>query len=324
MLEDEIAALDTNWSTFPAEEQVAFALARRLTLEPHLLSDEDISQCKRYYSDLQVLEIVLSVAGNNAINRWKEGVGVPQSSSGGNFGAPNRDSSDQHAHSYLTDTSAPYLTAISKTVYLPDASNAAVATKTVDGKRPNGGDVKKKLEEAIKRTARLPLVSNERAKEILGELSPAGITPSWIRLLLNFPVAGKRQVVSLLSAETDLQLSPLVRAQISWVVAIQNGAWYSLGDAQKRLEDLGQTKEQIDALVYLEDAGKSDKLTPKDRALLVVAKKLAASPVVLTDLQVDQALELSSAQEVVQTVHYTAMRSMFDRFTEAAALTSDR
>ena len=104
MLDDAIAALDTDWSKFPAEEQAAFALARCLTLEPHLLSDEDVAECKKHYSDLQVLEIVLSVAGNNAINRWKEGVGVPQSTSGGNFGASN--ASDQHAHSYLTDTSA--------------------------------------------------------------------------------------------------------------------------------------------------------------------------------------------------------------------------
>jgi alkylhydroperoxidase family enzyme len=322
MLEDEIAALDTDWTTFPVEEQAAFALARRLTLEPNLLSDEDIAQCKKYYSDLQVLEMVLSVAGNNAINRWKEGVGVPQSTSGGNFGAPN--ASDQHAHSYLTDTSTPYLTAISKTVYLPDPLRAPVAVKTVAAKRPRGDDVNRKLEEVVKRTARLPLINNERAKELLGENAPAGAVPNWMRLLLNFPVAGKRQVASLLTAETDLQLSPLIRAQMSWVIALQNGSWYSLGEAQKRLKDMGQTKEQIDALTHLDEGSGADKLAPRDRALLIVAKNLAASPVVLTDMQVDQAIKLSSAQDVVQTVHYSAMRSMFDRFTEAAALASDR
>lgn len=322
MLEDAIAALDTDWSKFPVEEQAAFALARRLTLEPNLLSDEDISACKKHYSDLQVLEIILSVAGNNAINRWKEGVGVPQSTSGGNFGAAN--ASDQHAHSYLTDTSAPYLTAISKTVYLSDPLHAVDAAQTVAVKRPSGSDVATKLQEASKRPPRLPLVSNERAKEILGELAPSGAVPNWMRLLLNFPIAGKRQVASLVTAETDLQLSPLVRAQMSWVIAQQNGAWYSLGEAQNRLKDLGQTNEQIDALSNLEDASGNDKLSPKDRALLIVAKNLAASPVVLTDRQVDQALKLSSARDVVQTVHYTAMRSMFDRFTEAAALATDR
>jgi alkylhydroperoxidase family enzyme len=321
MLEDAIAALDSDWSKFPIEEQAAFALARRLTLEPNLLSDEDITECKKHYSDLQVLEIVLSVAGNNAINRWKEGVGVPQSTSGGNFGTPN--ATDQHAHSYLTDTSAPYLTAISKTVYLSEPLHGADATQTVACKRPSGDGIVSKLQEAAKRTPRLPLVSNERAKELLGELSPVGATPNWMRLLLNFSIAGKRQVASLVSSETELQLSPLLRAQMSWVIALQNGAWYSLGEAQKRLQDLGQTKEQIDALANLGDVAGNDKLSHGDRALLIVAKNLAASPVVLTDRQVEQALKLSSAKDVVQTVHYTAMRSMFDRFTEAAALTSE-
>ena len=216
------------------------------------------------------------------------------------------------------------LTAISKTVYLSDPLHAADAAKTVAGKRPSGGDVASKLQEAVKRTPRLPLVSDERVKEILGDLAPAGAAPNWMRLLLNFPVAGKRQVASLVTAETDLQLSPLVRAQMSWVIALQNGAWYSLGEAQKRLKDLGQSNEQIDALSQLGNVSGNDKLSPKDRALLIVAKNLAASPVVLTDRQVDEALKLSSAQDVVQTVHYTAMRSMFDRFTEAAALSTDR
>ena len=34
---------------------------------------------RKHYTDLQILEMVLSVSGNNAINRWKEGAGVPQS-----------------------------------------------------------------------------------------------------------------------------------------------------------------------------------------------------------------------------------------------------
>ena len=41
---------------------------------------------RKHYKDLQIIEMILSMAGNNAINRWKEGVGVPQSSGGGGFG----------------------------------------------------------------------------------------------------------------------------------------------------------------------------------------------------------------------------------------------
>ena len=83
--EDEIAALDGDWSEFTPAQRSAFAFARKLTYEPDHLTDADIDGLRKDYKDLQILEMILSVAGNNAINRWKEGAGVPQSSGGGNF-----------------------------------------------------------------------------------------------------------------------------------------------------------------------------------------------------------------------------------------------
>jgi hypothetical protein len=95
--ENEISELDFDWDKFTEKEKVAFYLARRLTLEPHLISDKDIDLCRSFYNDLQIIEIICSVAGNNAINRWKEGIGVPQSKNGGGF-------MELEEHSYLTDT----------------------------------------------------------------------------------------------------------------------------------------------------------------------------------------------------------------------------
>ena len=80
MKEDEIAALDGEWSAFTPAEQAAFAFARKLTYEPHRLSDADIDALRKHYTDLQILEMIMSMAGNNSTNRWKEGVAVPQSS----------------------------------------------------------------------------------------------------------------------------------------------------------------------------------------------------------------------------------------------------
>ncbi len=62
---------------------------------------------------------------------------------------------------------------------------------------------------------------------------------------------------------------------------------------------------------------------PATYSLLVVAKNLAASPVTLTDQQVEEALRQTNPATVIQVVHYTAMRSLFDRYTEAAGLPSD-
>ncbi|MHC5538741.1 carboxymuconolactone decarboxylase family protein [Singulisphaera rosea] len=66
--EDTIAALDGDWSEFTPAERAAFAFTRKLTSEPDKLSDADIPGLRKYYQDLQLLEMVCSVAGNNAIN----------------------------------------------------------------------------------------------------------------------------------------------------------------------------------------------------------------------------------------------------------------
>jgi alkylhydroperoxidase family enzyme len=321
MLEDQIAALDSDWSAFPPAEQAAFKLARRLTLEPHLLTDADIDECRKRYQDREILEMVLSVAGNNAINRWKEGVGVPQSTSGGNFGGATTET-----HSYLTATSEPFQTAASQVINASPGSGGGKFVPTLVNQNSQGDalSVSEQLARCAQREPRLPLASVAVTREVLGELAPQGPLPAWMRLLANFPVAGKRQVSALLASEQELQLSPLLRAQLAWVIARQNGAAYSLAEAQRRLGDLGQSAEQIAALDAIDQPAGSASPGEKETALLVVAKNLAAAPVVLTDAQVAEAVRLAGPRDVVQTVHYTALRSLFDRFTEAAGLPADR
>jgi len=320
MTEDEIAALDSDWSAFKPAEQAAFALARRLTLEPHLLSDADIDRCREFYTGPQIIEMIMSVSGNNSINRWKEGTGVPQSTNGGNFGRRNESSQAPAAeeHSYLTDTAEKFRTA--KTVVAPivlgDLADSSFGRTVCD--RPAlepMSVVDEKLAKAKSREPRLPLVDEAKAREVLAEAAPEGSIPQWMRLLANFPLAGKRTVTAIRNAEEKGDLTPLLKAQISWVIARQDRAWYALGDAQRRLKALGQTDEQIAAL-----DGDWKGLDAKDRALLTFARNLAASPVVLTDEQAAEAVKLAGPRDVVQTINYTTFRAAFDRFTEAAGL----
>ena len=77
--EEQIAALDSAWENYTPAQQAAFAYARKITFEPHKIGDADIDGLRKHDTDPQILEMTLSVAGNNSINRWKEGVGVPQS-----------------------------------------------------------------------------------------------------------------------------------------------------------------------------------------------------------------------------------------------------
>ena len=72
-------------------------------------------------------------------------------------------------------------------------------------------------------------------------------------------------------------------------------------------------------LVYKLDGSWED-FTPSERSLFTLARKLAASPVVLTDDDVAAALKLTGPREVVQLVSYTTGRALFDRITEAAGL----
>lgn len=315
MTDDDLAALDSNWSKFSPAEQAAFGLARRLTLEPHKLTDEDIERCRPHYTDLQILEMALSVGGNNAINRWKEGAGVPQSSNGGNFGGEAKGGE----HSYLTPTNSAFTSTPSRVAAVGDASGSTLTVATILDRGPADSwqDVIATLDRAAQRKARLPAASDEQVRATMKELAPEKI-PGWMRLLANFPVAGLRTATAFDMTEKKLELSPLLRAQMSWVIARQDRAWYALGEARSRLKALGQTDEQIAAL----DRG-GEGLSEKDRALLRVAKNLAASPIVLTDAQFAEALKLSSARDMTQTVHYTAMRALFDRFTEAAGLPID-
>ena len=51
-----------------------------------------------------------------------------------------------------------------------------------------------------------------------------------------------------------------------------------------------------------------------------MARKLAASPVVLTDDDVAEAVKLAGPRDVVQLISYTTTRASFDRITEAAGL----
>ncbi|MGE0605495.1 MAG: hypothetical protein AB7O62_00100 [Pirellulales bacterium] len=323
MAEDEIAALDSEWEAFPAADRAAFALARRLTLEPNNLTDADIDRCRDFFTDVQILEMVLSVAGNNSINRWKEGVGVPQSSGGGNFGrrtvgaSPARDAAESERHSYLTATSKRFQTAISSVAPLirDQSGQATTRTESVRPKLESPAEVQEKLAAAATRSARLPVLEEDAARQALGEAAPTGPLPQWVRLLANFPKAGVRTINTIRINEEKGDLSPLTKARLSWVIARQDRAWYALAEAKRRLLDLGQTEEQIFAI----DAD-DGKLPPTEQALLVVARNLAASPVVLTDQQVATAVELAGPRDVVQAINYITGRAAFDRFTEAAAL----
>jgi alkylhydroperoxidase family enzyme len=324
MKEDEIAALDGDWSEFTPAQQAALAFARKVTYEPHKLADADVDALRKHYKDLQILEMLLSVGGNNSINRWKEGVGVPQSKGRGN--RPDEKPSAEPRPAVYSDFRTPTSDAIKDRVtrvapLVIDEKTGKPTSQTVFRRAPlePRAEAEKALEAARKRTPRLPLVDEARAREVLGEDGPKGALPQWVRLLANFPRSGKACIVALHNDEVKGDLTPLLKAQVSWIIARQDRAWYALAEARTRLRNLGQTDEQIFRL-----DGTWEGYTPAEQSLFTLARKLAASPVVLTDADVAEAVKRAGNRDVVQLVNYVGDRAMFDRLTEAAGLTAEK
>jgi alkylhydroperoxidase family enzyme len=320
MTEDEIAALDGDWAEFTPAERAAFTFCRKFTYEPHRLTDGDIDRLRQHYTDLQILEMILSMAGNNAINRWKDGAGVPQSSNGGGFGrrAEGQRPADRPAHTYLTPTSDRFKDKITRVVPLQLDDQTGAPNRRTVCTRPaleSRAAVEAALAACRERKPRLPLVDESKARALLPADWPPGPLPHWVRLLANFPVHGKGRIASQRQAEEKGDLRPLLKAQVSWIIARQDRAWYALGEAQRRLRALGQSDDQIDKL-----DGSWEDFTLAERALFRVARQLAASPIVLTDAEVAEALKLTGPREVVQLISYVTTRASFNRITEAAGL----
>jgi len=318
--------LDCDWSVFSPAQQAAFAFARKITYEPQNFTDADIDQLQKHYTDKQILEMLLSVAGNNSINRWKEGAGIPQSANGGGFGrrtasgaeVPPSPDRPPLPETYLTPTAERYKDVITKVAPLAIDEKSGEPTRLTVFRRPpleSRTEVEEALKASRKRTARLPLADESKVKELLPEGFPAGPLPQWVRLLAIFPNSAKSRIESIRSAEQRGDLTPMLKAQVSWIIARQDRAWYAAGEAKRRLQELGWSDDQI----YKLD-GSWDDFTLAERALFTVARKLAATPVVLTDADVAEAVKQAGPRDVVQVISYTTNRASFDRITEAAGL----
>lgn len=323
MKDDEIAALDFDWARYNPAQQAAFAYARKITYEPHKIGDADIAALRKHYTDMQILEMTMSVSGNNSINRWKEGAGVPQSrtNSFARRGATEPAKEGENHDTYVTPTSDEFKATVTKVAPLQLDAKTGKPTKLAVASRPkleSRVEVEQALDAARQRKARLPMLSEEDARKALGEAAPEGSLSNWMRLLANFAREGGGRVRSLRASEEKGDLTPLLKAQVSWIIARQDRAWYAVGAARQKLRDLGQTDEQIFAL-----DGDWEKFSPADRAMFTVARKLATTPVVLTDDDAHEAMKHTSPRHVVQLVSYVTGRVYLDRVTEAAGLPLD-
>lgn len=301
--EETIAALDGDWSEFTPAERAAFAFTLKLTAEPHRIADADIDRLRSHYTDLQILEIITAVGGFNAMNRWTGPLAIPQ----------------EGHRQYLTPTPEKYKAMRSRVAPLPaeGASSTQVCARPADrGPLPTRAEVEAALAACRRRAPRLPLASEAQARAVLpADWSGSGPLPEWVRLLANFPKGGKAWVAQTDHAETKGRLSPKLKAEIAYVAARNDRAWYALGHALRRLKELGLDDGAIDALDR-----PGDDMPQPERAALALARKVTVDPALVTDADIEGLRKHYSDRDVAEIVYHATQAAFFDRLTEAAGL----
>jgi alkylhydroperoxidase family enzyme len=305
--EQTIAALDGDWSEFTEAERAAFAFTLKLTYEPNRIHDADVDRLRKHHTDLQILEIITAVGGFNAMNRWTGSLAIPQ----------------EGHRVYLTPTPEKYRAVRSRVAPLPaDApSSAPVCAKPADrGPLETRAQVEAALDACRKRTPRLPLASEQQARGVVpADWSGPGPLPEWVRLLANFPKGGKAWVAQTYYSETKGRLSPKLKAEIADIAARNDRAWYALGHARQRLEELGLSDDAIDALDH-----PGESIPPPERAALALARKLTVDPALITDDDIEGLRKHYPDQQVAEIVYHVTQAAFFDRLTEAAGLKLER
>lgn len=298
LTEEQIAALDGDWSGETPARRAAFAFTRKLTYEPHRMEKADIDALKAHYTDLQVLEIVFLVSRYNSTNRWTDSLGIPQEG--------HRD--------YLTPTAVPFQKTASRVAPLSANRMSAPAIAAPRPDLESRAVVEQKLAECAQRTVRLPLVDDAAVRTLLPDL-PTGPVPTYARLLANFPKNGVSAIQSQINLERHGRVSPLLKAQIAWTAARHDRAWYALSHAATQLAALGKT---LDDAFSLDTLG--SEMSEGDRLALKLTRKLTVTPQWITDDDIAGLRKHFSDAEVAEIVYRITQAAQFDRLTEAAGL----
>lgn len=303
--EDQVAALDGDWSVIVPANRAAFEVARVMTLTPHELRDEHIEMLREHYSEPQIAEILYVVSSFNAMNRWTGALNIPQ---------------EEHRE-YLTPTSDEAASTVTQVAPIGASSGSEGVRYASPQQRPpleSRDEVMSILMACRDRSPRVALIDAETTNELLAQHGldlGTDDPPQWVRLLAYFPNVGLNRASILKAVEHEGSLDPLLRAQVAWVSARHDRAWYALAHAQKRLEAMDQSEEQMFGL----DSDRS-RLDEGDQLALAFAERLTVDPALVSDEEVEQLREHFGDHEVAELVAVVAEAVFFNQLTEAAGL----
>lgn len=303
MGDDGRASLDVDWSRFDEAERAGLTFALKSTRQPQGIDATDIQALRKHFDELGTLDIIVSVAGFNAMNRWTGALAIPQ-----------------EAHRvYSAPTSVRYRSKLGTVAPLdPAGSGRSSLACAAPARRPaleSRAEVEAILEKSKRRVSRIRLVAPDQARALYGPDSFAGDLPAWACLLAHFPKAGKNRALSLRASMESGRLDAKLRAAIFWTAARNDRAWYALGLARRKLRSLGLDDDRIFALDLPDDS-----LAPGARAVLAFARKLTVDPALIGDDDFIPLRATFNHFEIAEIVHDITAAAFLDRLTEAAAL----
>lgn len=298
--DDDLAALDFDWSAFDDAHQAAFRFTRKLSFEPFAINDQDIEALRRQFTEEQVLEMVVTVAGFNATNRWTGPLRIQQ----------------DVLFQFERPTSAKYATAASQIAPL-DSPSLQGAVLPRSRQRPpleSAAEVRASLDAARNRTPRFALADQDATRKLIDDASSEVAAEPWARLLATLP-NGEKRIAAYQAVIDSGTLAPRTKAIIAYVAARHDRAWYAVGHAMERLKSLGFSDTQIFSL------GDPDMLAAEsDRAVVEFARTLTIDPALVTDADFARLRASFNDKQVAEIVYVVSQAAFFDRLTEAAGL----
>lgn len=298
--ERTIALLDSNWSKFTPKEQAAFALARKLTLEPWNVGKSDVQKALEQLSEPELIEIVFTISMFNSVNRWTDSLGLPQ----------DEKFRDGPIH-FDTPTDADLSEVISTTMVRELSEISPVPSR-----KDLGGMIRSAAQRMPGVTLASPDVTKSAFSELLGEMS----AQSWQQAMAGFPTAGKAWIRALQLQAGDSKLPANLKGLIRLNASVQNRASYALGHALAACEHSGISKQRIPAAIGVADAKPGESLTPEETAVRDFTIKLTVVPQSITDDDVSQLRTLLTDHQVAEVVFLIGSANQFDRFTETLQL----
>jgi alkylhydroperoxidase family enzyme len=294
--DNQIAALDRDWQLLDPKTRKAVELARKMTLLPFAITEQDLASAKKEFSDAEIIELVYAISRFNSMNRWTDSVGLPQ----------DHEMRGEEV-SFLTPTEerwnqGPSLAAFDSSIVRPEPWSYDSALQ--------------QIRDATGRTPRVTLSSISETRKKL-ELDDQTIVHDWHRAIAELVGTGPDFINAWTNMLDDEELEPRIKAAILWTTARNNHAPVSLAMAMHQFAHLGIPSAKIKALT-IQPKSWSDQV---DLAVQF-AEKLTNHPTKITDADIVKLRQTFSDRQTAHLIYTICTANALDRFTVTLGLST--